>query len=451
MTIREDIHRSQNQVLRNGRSSAVPTTRRMVKKKRNRNLKQIFVLSIDSLRERKVRSALTVLMVVVGGALMVAINAISAGSAAFMDKQIGTLAPNVFFVGPGSKSKTFQEAPGLATMTPRLPFNHEVVSRIKSLPFVKDVVPAYQGQVQLHVAGDNVPGDTLNINVGAESARAMFIISPTLKLIPGSKIESNNPSAMLVGYDIANPPGYTHNPLIRLGQSVTATYDGTSRNFVVTGILEESGNPNVDRIVRINTNTGNSFFHKLGQYDEMVVLTTSGSYVNAVVQEMYRLYGKDSFGIVIPAAVMQAQKHMNGGSNSFTLEVGYIALLAGGIGVVTTLWTSVNERTKEIGTMKAIGAKPWFILSMFLSDAVLIGLIGSTMGIGTGIGLAYLLSASGASGGGPAAATSHIAPIFLPNDLVRVWLLSASITVAAGIFPAWKASRLSPLVAMRAM
>jgi putative ABC transport system permease protein len=422
-----------------------------VKKNKNRNLKQIFVLSIDSLRERKVRSALTILMVVVGGALMVAINAISAGSAAFMDKQIGSLAPNVFFVGPGSKSKTFQEAPGLATMTPRLAFNHQVVSRIRSLPFVKDVVPAYQGQVQLHVAGDNVPGDTLNINVGAENARAMFIISPSLKLIPGSKIDSNNPSAMIVGYDIANPPGYSHNPLIRLGQSVTATYQGTSRNFVVTGILQESGNPNVDRIVRINTNVGNSFFHKSGQYDNMVVLATSGSYVNAVVQEMYGLYGKDSFGIVIPAAVMQAQKQMNGGSSSFTLEVGYIALLAGAIGVVTTLWTSVNERTKEIGTMKAIGAKPWFILSMFLSDAVLIGLIGATVGIGAGIGLAYLLSELGASGGGSAAAASHIAPIFLPNDLVRVWLLSVSITLAAGIFPAWKASRLSPLVAMRAV
>src|SRR5215467_14852073 len=67
----------------------------------------------------------------------------------------------------------------------------------------------------------------------------------------------------------------------------------------------------------------------------------------------------------------------------------------------------------SLGTMKAIGAKPWFILSMFLSDAVFIGLIGSTMGITTGIGLAYLLSAFGASGG----ADSYIAPIFLPNDL----------------------------------
>ena len=70
---------------------------------------------------------------------------------------------------------------------------------------------------------------------------------------------------MVVGYDIANPPGYSHNPLIRLGQSVTATYEGITE-FVMTGILQESGNPNVDRIVRINTNTGNSFFHRLGQY-----------------------------------------------------------------------------------------------------------------------------------------------------------------------------------------
>jgi hypothetical protein len=84
MTIRQGTHRSENRVLSNGRSSPVRTTSRTVKK--NRNLKQIFVLSVDSLRERKVRSALTILMVVVGGALMVAINAISAGSAAFMDK-----------------------------------------------------------------------------------------------------------------------------------------------------------------------------------------------------------------------------------------------------------------------------------------------------------------------------------------------------------------------------
>jgi hypothetical protein len=86
--------------------------------------------------------------------------------------------------------------------------------------------------------------------------------------------------------------------------------------------------------------------------------------------------------------------------------------------------------------MKAIGAKLWFILSMFLSGAVVIGFIGATTGISTGIGLAYVLSSLGASEGGHpgTAAGSHIAPIFLPNDLLRVWFLSLTISLAAGIF-----------------
>ncbi len=139
-------------------SSRVP---RKVKKKHS-SLKQIFILSRDALKERKGRYALTILMVLVGGALMVAINGMSEGSAAFNNKQLMSLAPNVIFVSPGSKSKTFQEAPGLATQAPRLPFNGEVVNTIKSLPYVKDVVPGYTAQVQL-----NVEGNIENTNVYA--------------------------------------------------------------------------------------------------------------------------------------------------------------------------------------------------------------------------------------------------------------------------------------------
>src|SRR5215813_15552885 len=107
-------------------------------------------------------------------------------------------------------------------------------------------------------------------------------------------------------------------------------------------------------------------------------------------------------------------------------------------------FTNYTNYPPNITIMKAIGAKPIFILSMFLSDAVLIGFIGASLGIVSGIGLAYLLSASGASGGG-----AYIAPIFLSNELLQVWLLSLTITLLAGLFPAWKASRLSPLIAMR--
>jgi hypothetical protein len=127
---------------------------------------------------------------------------------------------------------------------------------------VKDVYPGYTAQVQL-----NVGTYTENTNVFANEATVAFAISPSLTLVPGSSIQNNNPSAMLVGYNIANPPGYTHNPLIRVGQTVTATYDGTSRHFLVTGILNEAGNPNVDQVVIMNTNTGKLFFNRVGQYE----------------------------------------------------------------------------------------------------------------------------------------------------------------------------------------
>ncbi|MFY9868379.1 MAG: ABC transporter permease [Candidatus Nitrosopolaris sp.] len=129
------------------------TLHRRVKKKKHSSLKQVFILSRDALMERKGRSALTILMVLVGGALMVTINGMSEGSAAYSNKQLVSLAPNVIFVSPGSKSKTFQEAPGLATQAPRLPFNGEVANTIKSLPYVKDVVPGHTAQVQLNVEG----------------------------------------------------------------------------------------------------------------------------------------------------------------------------------------------------------------------------------------------------------------------------------------------------------
>src|SRR6185437_14268499 len=101
-----------------------------------------------------------------------------------------------------------------------------------------------------------------------------------------------------------------------------------------------------------------------------------------------------------------------------------IALLVGAVGIITTLYTSVNERIKEIGTMKAIGAKSRFILALFLSEALLIGVAGAyvlTSGmLGSGGG-----GGSPGSGGGGAA---HFAPIFLPNDLLNVWLLSLSLS-----------------------
>jgi putative ABC transport system permease protein len=415
----------------------------------SRNLKQIFVLSKDALTERKTRSALTILMVLVGGGLMVALNAMSAGNTAFINKQLNSLAPNIMFVSSGQHGFHGTTGP------PTIIINSQIVNRIKSLPFVQEIVPEYRGTIQL-----NAQGNIQSASVTAMDPSKLYMIDPNLQLVPGSIIKSTDPTAMVVGNTIAYPPG-DPTPFLSVGQTVKATYSYSStigkpvtasKTFVVSAVLEPTGNNSIDQGVFINEIEGNQFLEKGGKYDNLVVAARSPDYVNTVQQEITSVYGSNNLGVITPTAILQTRQQFQSGTAAFTLDIAFIALLVGAVGIITTLYTSVNERVKEIGTMKAIGAKPIFILALFLSEAVLIGLLGATSGTLVGIGLAYVLtgvSPHSSSGGGGGTTPAGVSPIFVPSDLLHVWALSLLLSLGAGIMPAWKASRLSPLEALR--
>ena len=177
-------------------SSTIHEKEQKLKKSYHRNLKQIFILSFDALRERKARSILTILMVVAGGGLMIALNGMSAGVASLINKQLSILAPNVLFVSPGQIN--FRGGPSPPST---LIFNSEVVNRIKSLPYVQEVIPSYQGQFEL-----NAQGNILTTPVLAMDPTKLHLISPSLALVPGSLIQENNPSGMIVGDTICKSP-----------------------------------------------------------------------------------------------------------------------------------------------------------------------------------------------------------------------------------------------------
>jgi putative ABC transport system permease protein len=420
------------------------------RKYKSRNLKQVFMLARDALTERKTRSALTILMVLVGGSLMVALNAMSAGNTAFINKQLNSLAPNIMFVSSGQHGFHGTTGP------PTIIINSQIVNRIKSLPFVQEIVPEYRGTVQL-----NAQGNIQSASVTAMDPSKLYMIDPNLQLVPGSIIKSSDPTAMVVGNTVAYPPGDPA-PFLSVGQTVKATYSYSnpttgrpvtaSKTFVVSAVLEPSGNNSIDQGVFINEIEGNQFLEKAGKYDNLVVAARSPDYVNTVQQEITNVYGSNNLGVITPTAILQTRQQFQSGTAAFTLDIAFIALLVGAVGIITTLYTSVNERVKEIGTMKAIGAKPVFILALFLSEALLIGLFGATSGILTGIGLAYVLTGMSPhtpSGGGGGTTPASVSPIFVPSDLVHVWALSLLLSLGAGIMPAWKASRLSPLEALR--
>jgi putative ABC transport system permease protein len=417
-------------------------------------ISEIFKLSLEAMRERKARSALTIIMVLAGCGLMIALNGISAGQSEFIKKQLNTLAPNILFVNNGQRS--FRGG-GDTSQTPSIVINSIVVDRIKSLPYVSDVVPGYQAQVTLDAAGNVITSSVI-----ATDPQKIYLVDPSLELIPGSSIQPNNPSAIIFGDSVANPPGKS-TPFVTLGQTIRATYNYVdqdtgkqqqiSKSFVVTGIIAPTGNNQLDRAVIINTASGDSLFNKGGKFDQMIVAATSADYVPAVQNEITTLYGT-SIGITTPKAILEARERFTSGNNSFIQNVAFIALFVGAIGIVTTLYNAVNERIAEIGTIKAIGATRLFILLMFLFEALMIGLIGSTLGVMSGMVGAYALSSVGGprpgfGGGGGIGFQRPISPEFIPNDIIDVWLLSVVLSVIAGLYPAWKASGLSPVLALK--
>jgi putative ABC transport system permease protein len=249
------------------KSSSIPPVSKK-KQKRHKNYKQILMLSVDALRERKLKSALTILMVLAGGALMVALNGMSAGNMASVIKQFNSLAPNVMFVISGQHGFRGPSGP------PTIIINSQVVKRINALPYVQETVPEYRGQLQL-----NAQGSTQNVPVIAMDPSRIPLILPTLQLVQGSAIKPTDPTAMVVGNTLANPPGAAV-PFLSIGQTVkaTSTYSigvtgkaaTESKSFVVSAIMEPSGNNYVDQSVVINEIVGNQLFHKTGKYDSIV-------------------------------------------------------------------------------------------------------------------------------------------------------------------------------------
>ena len=386
-----------------------------------------------------------------GSSLLVAVNGFSAGFTQFFENQFNNLAPNIIFV---SKSVNIEQELGAdsggndesTNSEPKIVLNSAVINRINSLPFVQEVIPSFQTDV---IIDSN--GKLKNDAILSMDPNKLFVIVPTLEFFDGSSIQPNNPSTVLLAENISFPPG-EENPFATLGQTIKITYsfvdsktgqlNEESKNFVVSGIMKTTGNPTIDNAVVINLNAGNSLLQKSNKYDSLFVVADSSNNVDVVVESIRDLYG-NNIGITTVQAILKTFEEFTSGINAFLMSIAVISLIVGAVGIITTLYTSVVERIKEIGTLKAIGAQNFHILIFFLIEALIIGIFGASFGLVAGIGGGYMLTQISPSDGDP------ITPLYPIHNLFSVWLISVSLSIMAGIFPAWKASKLNPIDALR--
>ncbi len=440
------------------------------------NVAKTFRISFKALGDRKVRTSLTILMVIVGSSLMVTLNGIVVGLGQFATDVFNKLAPNILFItsipmdGPGRGDDDAGDSGGPSSFlsqglipVPTITLDQAVVKRLESLPHVSAVIPSYQGRIT--IALDNRSQSASVLSVQPENLK---IIAPALEFTEGSTIKSEDESAIYLPSLIANnlqkeaadPAAVADNDVgsatAMVGQQVNITYtyidlatasrQSQSEVFTIAGIMEPVGNPTIDRAVVFNLEAGNKLFQKSGRYDSLFVAAESTDHVTEVEKEIRDIYGSD-IGITTSQAILQSIGEFTAGFGTAVSSIALVALLVGSVGIVTTMYTSVTERTREIGVMKAIGARDRNVLALFLTEAAIIGIIGASIGLVVGVLGGYGVLSIFASNLLPS--SSEVTPSYPLSDLGRVWAISLGLSVAAGLYPAWKASKLSPIVALR--
>jgi putative ABC transport system permease protein len=409
----------------------------------------IFKLAFKALRDRKLRSFLTILGIMIGSAIILALIASSSGLSAGVQSQVGKIGANTltvssarqFFGGGSSSGQSYQ-------------LSEQDVSTIESFQGVSDVIPYYSQRATVSY-GSNSIGDAELIGVDPS---ALFTMYNQLSLYSGSLPDPYDPSAAAVGYSIAFPTGSSDQ--LTLNQMISITLGGSSSGsltFLVKGIFSEYGRvlfSDIDATVFISLQSAQILL-KTQYFSGLYVMTNTAGDVTTVQQEIESYYGTE-VRVMNAGSMVSSVESITSQMTVFLGSIGAVSLFVAAVGITNTMFVSVMERTREIGILKALGYRPRQIMAMFLSEAVLSGVVGGVGGTILGYVLSFILGGSlsvfsGFGMGGRPGQTSSttFTPVFTPELIAFSLLFPIGIAVLAGLYPAWRASRMNAVVALK--
>lgn len=402
------------------------------------NLKEYFKIAFKSLTTRRVRSWLTIIGIVIGVFLIVSLLSLSQGLKNAVLQQLNMMGKDLITIMPGDVSN-------FVTMAAGLKLTQEDLNIIKKTNGVDSTAP--MDYTSLTITYDNQKKTILVYSVDWRNSMDI------LKNDVGWSIDQGRwPTAgkneMIVGSIVAQEifPG------MKLGTEVTIN----GRKFIIAGILNSVGSKQDDSMVGIDSNIFKSITGERTGAKMVMVKVEAGYSVNNVVEELKsnlnenrkRQIGQKesdtSYTILTSEKIADIVGNVMGLIQAVIIGFASIAIIVGGIGIMNTMYTSVNERIKEIGIMKAIGAKNKTIVTIFLIESGIFGMLGGIGG--TLLGLIFAKSIE---------IYFQIHPLFYLKADVSPGLILFSITFSfligcvSGYFPARVASKLKPVDALR--
>ncbi|MDD5712197.1 MAG: ABC transporter permease [Smithellaceae bacterium] len=404
-------------------------------------LSSTFKISLRALRVNKMRSALTMLGIIIGVSAVIIMLAVGKGASDRISKQISSIGSNLIMVLPGS---TTSGGMRMGSGTQQTLTQDDADAILKECPAVWDVSPFVRGAAQVVFGNQNwstsVIGTTpSNLNIrdwAVSSGRNLSdqdIRGATKVCVLGQTVAENL-------FDGRDPIGQ----VVRIKKVP----------FLVVGILEAKGQSMMgqdqDDTVLIPITTAQKkiigrFFP--GTVQTIMVKTRTAEdlpraerQVNDLLRQRHHIGPKadDDFTVRNLTQMLQVAEQA---TNVMALLLGAIAsvsLLVGGIGIMNIMLVSVTERTREIGIRMAVGAKTWDIRLQFIIEALTLSMIGGVAGIVIGyVGSKVLSSIAGWS------------TIVSPLSIVLAFGFSGLVGIFFGFYPAYKASLLNPIDALR--
>ena len=398
---------------------------------------QTLVEAFRSLAANRLRTALTMLGIVIGIASVVLMLGVGDAVRAFINKELAVLGSNQLIVQPGTPTeggarRRTNEAPTL-TIDDALALN--------SLPSVRAASPTLQGYFQILYGDDN--SNTVVLGVTPE----MFVVRNWTVERGVALAESDVRSAnrvIVIGSKVASTYYYRRDPI---GQ--TLRVDG--RPFTVIGVLAGSGRT-IDgtdlgelmlvpiTAVPIRMPRPRTVHYINVQAKDETAMAAAERDIADLLRDRHRITGDklDDFQITNLASIAATGETIGAGLSIGLGVVGAISLIVGGIGIMNIMLVSVSERVREIGIRMAIGAQPHHVLAQFLAEAVAMCIVGGLIGV-----------ALAALGVMAVNSTDKFSMTLSPTHILTAVLFSTGVGLFFGWYPARRASKLLPIECLR--
>lgn len=422
--------------------------------------KDIWAYAFSAIKLRKLRAGLTTLGVVIGIAAIVALLSITQGLQAAIATQLQRgFATDTLIVSAGGGIG------GAESGFTLLVNDTATISRIENVTAALAIIQRV-GYIK------NMDGKARRVTIVGVDFEAYKAIYSSTFIAENGEIPSNpEDTAVVVGRRVSDPWG-NGTRFCTAGDTVEIVWTNTTarplrnESYVgsVAAVLQEVGGFSIggpsDTSIYIPITQAQNFFGtdkcemiivKLKSDDKATIESTAKTIRNALGGQVT---------VTSATAVLNIISSVFSTIELFLAGIAAISLLVAGIGIMNIMIVSLMERTREIGILKALGMKNRTVLLVFLTEAAIIGLMGAFIGVGTGWGLAELvvriLGANGGFGGGlrqggqaTAVGAVRITPILTPTVLLGAVAFGLIVSLVFALYPAWRASRLKPVEALR--